>query len=221
MQTDLSNQLEALITEGKRRSRKGIVFLIPLGVVTALIGLSVGTWSFHEADQRAKQAAKLAEAQAALRNAQTAEQQAKIAEQQARVVSLQVNQLIASGAQQAHIGHFSAATRSYEAALKLDPENTVALQLDGYLQFREGNIDQAVSLLRHAVASNPKDPWSRYNFALALSGSGDIDAAIDQVQKLIAIAPDFKEIILSDPQFIRLRKTSQLKKLLESEDRTR
>lgn len=214
MQTDLSSKLEALITEGERRSKKRTVFLVSLGVAVALIGLSIAVWSYHETVQKARQAAELAKTQAALR-------QAQIAEQRARVVSLRVNQLIAAGAQQAHIGHFSEAAQSYEAALKLDPENTVALQLDGYLEFRRGNLDKAVSLLRHAVSSDPKDPWSRYNFALALNGSGDTAGAIDQVRQLIAFAPEFKEIILTDPQFGRLRNTPQLKDLLDSEDHTR
>lgn len=211
MQTDLSNKFEALITEGERRSKKRAVFLISLGAAIALIGLSIAVWSTHEAAQKAKQTAELAKAQTALRNAQ-------IAEKQARVVSLQVNQLLATGAQQAHIGRFSEAAQSYEAALKLDPENTVALQLDGYLELRRGNLDKAVSLLRHSVSSDPKDPWSRYNFALALYSSGDTAGAIDQVQQLVGFAPDFKQIILTDHQFDRLRKTPQVKKLLDGEN---
>lgn len=208
MQTDLSNKLEELITEGEKRSKRRLVFLISLGVAIAMIGLSISVWSAREAAQKARQAAELAKVQAALRNAE-------IAEQRARAVSLQVNQLIANGAQQAHIGHFSEATQSYEAALKLDPENTVALQLDGYLEFRQGNLDKAVPLLRHAVFSDPKDPWSRYNLALALDSSGDTAGAIDQIRQLIAFAPEFKQTILTDPQFRTLRETPPVKSLLD------
>jgi len=213
MQTDLSNKLEALITEGERRSKKRTVFLVSLGAAIALIGLSIAVWTSHESAQKARQAAELAKAQTALRNAQ-------IAEKQARVVSLQVNQLIATGAQQAHIGRFSNAAQTYEAALKLDPDNTVALQLYGYLELRQGNFDKAVSLLRHAVSSDPKDPWAHYNFALALYGSGDTAGAIDQIRQLVGFAPEFKQVIVTDHQFDKLRKTPEVKKLLASQDGT-
>lgn len=209
MQTDLSNQLETLITEGRKRSKRGTILLILLGVMVALIGLIIAIWSSRETAQKAKEAAKLAETQAAL-------QSAYIAEQKARTVSLQVNQLIATGAQQAHNGRFSQAAQSYEKALTLDPENTVALQLDGYLEYRRGNLNKAVLLLRHSVSSDPKDPWSRYNLALALNGSGDTAGAIEQIRELIAIDPGFKQTILSDVQFIKMRHDPKLEKLLES-----
>lgn len=214
MQTDSSNTLEVLITEGAKRSKRRAAFLISLGIAVGLIGLSIATWSYHEAAQKAGQAAKLVNAQTALTNAQTAEKQA-------RTVSLEVNQLIATGAQQARIGDFSEAAQSYEAALKLDPENTVALEFDGYLEFRRGNLDKAVPLLRHAVSSDPKYPWAHYNFALALDASGDRTGAIDQVRQLIALAPAFKHVILTDPQFKKLRESPQVEQLLDSEDSTR
>lgn len=212
MQTDLSTELETLLRQGRKRAKRRTILLISLGVTIGLIGLAVALWGFREASLKANQAAKLAEAQVEIKRAQAAEQQAKVGEQQ-------VNQLVAKGIQQAHTGHFSAAAQSYDAALKLDPNNTNALQFYGYLQIRQGNTDQAVSLLRHAVSTNPLDPWSRYNFALALYHSGDRDAAIDQLQQLVIFAPEFKQVILSDTQFRQLRRTPQLQKLLGIEDR--
>jgi len=202
-----AESLEFLTASVARNSRRRTLAIICLGVLVALLGLITTVWSAHKAKEAQVVSAKLATAQVALQTAET---------QKAQTAAdlKQVDALITNGVQQAHIGQFAAAARSYDAALQIEPENAAALQFRGYLALRQGDTASAIRLLRHATANDPKGAWGHYNLALALFRSGDTDGTVEQVAEVLQTDPDLKATIMADAQFAKIRQVPRIKALL-------
>jgi tetratricopeptide (TPR) repeat protein len=207
MPKETTESLEVLTTSATRNSRRRTLAIICLGVLVALLGLATTLWSAHKAMEAQKVSEKLATTQAAL-------QTAKANEAQTTADLKQVDSLIANGAQLAHIGQFAAAAKSYDLALKIEPENADALQFRGYLALRQGDTASAIRMLRQATANDPKGVWGHYNLAIALFRSGDTDGTVEQVTELLQTNPEFKATIMADAQFAKIRQDPRIKALL-------
>jgi tetratricopeptide (TPR) repeat protein len=104
---------------------------------------------------------------------------------------------------QAHLQlhHYDQAAESYQNALRLSPENGMALVGSGILALRAGRSDAAVTQLAHAVKIDPNS----VNFLLlaqALRRAGrpaEADFASAQAQK---ISPDLSEAQITAGQFL-------------------
>jgi tetratricopeptide (TPR) repeat protein len=151
----------------------------------------------HEADVRT---------QKAQRDAEQAREQAKRARADAYIVS---------GADKAGRGNFKGALADYQKALAVDPNNAGALSLEGYLRLRMGDSQEAENLLRKGVQNEPKQPWNRYNLALALWANGKHDEAIDQIKEVLRLDPSFKQIIARDPQFGKFKSDPRFRELIK------
>jgi tetratricopeptide (TPR) repeat protein len=176
-------------------------------VLVALLGLTTALWSAHKAKEAREVSAKLVIAQAALKTANAKEAQTA-------ADLKQVDALLANGVQLAHIGQFSAAAKSYDLALTIEPENADALQFRGYLALRQGDTASAIRMLRHATANDPKGAWGHYNLAIALFRSGDTDGTVEQVTELLQTNPELKATIMRDAQFAKIRQDPRIKALL-------
>jgi tetratricopeptide (TPR) repeat protein len=183
-----------------KRSRITRHVLIGVSLIGAIAGIGAAIFNYQLV-----QLGKHDEQQAKSREAS---QQSELARQE------RVATLLADGIKQAHIGHFSDAENAYSQVLSMDPHNSDALQFKGYLELRQGNIDESIQLLREATRLAPNDPWARYNLSLALARSGDTAGAIAQLRELLKFAPEFRSTVLSDPQFRRLRQQSEVRQLL-------
>jgi protein O-mannosyl-transferase len=93
-----------------------------------------------------------------------------------------------SGIAQAHLQlqQYDQAAESYQNALRLNPEDGLALMGSGVLAMREGQSDLAVAELMHAVKVDPSDV-NVVLLAQALRRAGrtsEADSALAQVQKI-------------------------------------
>src|SRR5262245_66179294 len=65
-----------------------------------------------------------------------------------------------------------------------------ALQREAFTHFAAGRVDEAVAGYRSAVAADPGLAIAWNGLAMALEKAGDLDAAIEAAQRLIALEPD-------------------------------
>jgi protein O-mannosyl-transferase len=99
--------------------------------------------------------------------------------------------------------HYDQAGEGVQTALRLDPENPMALMGAGVLALRQGQSDLAVSHLMHAVTVQPSDV-NVLLLAQALRRAGraaEADSAWAQVQK---ISPNPSQAQLETVQFLSL-----------------
>ncbi len=82
----------------------------------------------------------------------------------------------------------SLARRAYE----LEPANADVADTLAMALVRTGDQKEALRLLEGAVRASPEKPIIRFHFAQVLSESGDRDAAILELRKLLA-QDDFPE----------------------------
>jgi len=198
---------EDLVRVSRKRSHRRALALTAVGLLAAMIGVATAYRSYFISRQKTLTVEKLAVTQQKLQDSTASQQKTK-----ARDAS--ISALLADGVQQAHIGRFAIAEKDYDRVLQLDPNNSDALQFKGYLELRQGKVDEAVALLRHAVSVAPGDPWAHYNLSLALFRSGDRDGAVEQIRQLLQNNPGFSETIAKDPQFRLLRRQPEVQKLL-------
>jgi len=78
----------------------------------------------------------------------------------------------------------------YQQALKVDPENLLALTNLGIHFARNGQIDQAVELWRKALALNPGLPAPGLNLARGLLRQGHKMEALETVRRVLSLNPD-------------------------------
>lgn len=75
-------------------------------------------------------------------------------------------------------------------ALRVDPENHVALDLLGWTVFERGNTAEGLELLDRAVAAEPRDPDARGNYARALLRAGPAEDAERELRQALSLRPD-------------------------------
>jgi len=87
-------------------------------------------------------------------------------------------------------GQSQEAFRLCGQALKIDPSDTVALNLAGVAAFQIGDADQAVSLLETAVAFRPDFANAYINLGNVRKTIGDLSAAEEAYRHAVKISPD-------------------------------
>jgi serine/threonine protein kinase len=86
---------------------------------------------------------------------------------------------------------WAAATREYERALQLDPNNSRTHVLYGLHFVTLGNIDEAMSHFQRAMQQDPLNLNAMTNVGATFLGSRRYDQAIAQLNKVLEIDPDY------------------------------
>ena len=92
--------------------------------------------------------------------------------------------------------NLSTAETIYLDVLEQDAENVDALHLLGTLRYTQGDLPQAVELIRSALQRRPR-PIIHYNLANALRDSGQIDEAIAHYEQAVSLDPHLAEAHLN------------------------
>jgi Flp pilus assembly protein TadD len=79
------------------------------------------------------------------------------------------------------------------ARLRKYPGDFVALANLGSSLQTEGHLEEAISVLRQAVAARPEDPGARNNLATALRAAGRPDEAIAEFERVLGSRPDYAD----------------------------
>ena len=87
-------------------------------------------------------------------------------------------------------------------ALPDDRHVCVAL---GWCYKRTGRLDLAIDALQQALIVRPQEALLRYNLACYLSLAGKKRGALRNLSKALAIDPDYRSLIESEPDFDPLR----------------
>ena len=90
------------------------------------------------------------------------------------------------------------------AAIGANPDSVALLQLRGDVHFERGDSRAAVADLERAVELAPQDAALRIGLALALSGSGDDAAALQQLSNAALLGAD-------GPEFLELLAVTQVR----------
>ena len=87
-------------------------------------------------------------------------------------------------------GHQADAKKTLEAALGEDPNNARLRFSLALMRMESGETAQAETLLRRLTEDFPDlaDPFN--NLAVILAGRGDMDAALDALQRAVALQPE-------------------------------
>lgn len=81
-----------------------------------------------------------------------------------------------------NLGEFAMATKCYEVALELSPTGEYFNNL-GYNLILKEDYDEAIEVLKTAVALDPRNEQIRNNLALAYSNTGSHDDALEEIQQ--------------------------------------
>ena len=99
---------------------------------------------------------------------------------------------IARGAILDHAGDVAGAERAYKRGIELAPSYASGYQwYAGLLLYVLGQPEKALPLYEHAIALDPLSPNLREQYAYALAGQGQIDAAFAISEKLLTEHPSF------------------------------
>ncbi len=79
------------------------------------------------------------------------------------------------------------------ARLRKYPGDFVALANLGSSLQTQGHLDEAIPVLRQAVAARPEDPGARNNLATALKAAGRHDEAIAEFERALRSRPDYAD----------------------------
>ena len=85
------------------------------------------------------------------------------------------------------------------------PKTTEELYLHGVMQMNEGDLDGALEAFTVAVKKDPKDDRFAYGQAAVLAQGGEVEAAIDALQRAVAINKANRVFAKNDSDFIPLR----------------
>ena len=77
-----------------------------------------------------------------------------------------------------------------EGALRIEPEQTAALNAYGVALETEGKVAEAAEQFRHVLRVRPSDPSAQYNLANALAAGGHFEEAAAGFRAVLAAHPD-------------------------------
>ena len=95
-------------------------------------------------------------------------------------------------------GDFAGALKAFEETLRLDPNNVDALCWRADSLWTLGRVDEAIADLRAVLEKAPDyHPRAGSNLGAALQNKGDIQGAIDVLEKTLAVHPDYPEALFN------------------------
>jgi len=114
-------------------------------------------------------------------------------------------------------GNIKGAIKAYKILKKLEPERPEILLNLGtlYLNGEDQDLDEAKSNFKKAINLMPDDPTSYYNLACAHAIAGEPKDAVDMLEKVFKLSPEWKEDVKKDADFDGIRDDARFKKLLE------
>lgn len=87
-------------------------------------------------------------------------------------------------------GDYAAALQAFAAALKLKPNDSDALAAQGYVERRQGRIDDAIASLQKAFVLDPRNSALAYEVGATCTMASRYPEAQDWFQRALAIDPD-------------------------------
>ena len=93
-------------------------------------------------------------------------------------------------------GDLTSATKAFQKAVQLEPQNSKALYDLGCSNMRQGEFREAVRNLEEAKRFKPDDAEIRFNLAIALRQVKRTTEAIVEMEKAVSLRPDDGEIRL-------------------------
>jgi tetratricopeptide (TPR) repeat protein len=109
------------------------------------------------------------------------------------------------------LGDESLAATSFDRALSLDPDNTLALKERASLDLRSGNPRAALTWLERAVSVDPFDPELAYQESLVLARLGRSEEAKRELDRSLRLRREHtrmgevQQLLLANPRDIPLR----------------
>ncbi|MEK6816805.1 MAG: tetratricopeptide repeat protein [Nanoarchaeota archaeon] len=204
---DSKNDLDQLVTRLEHKEKKRARLYVGVLVTLTSVGLALVFWSTRQSEKLTSQTDTLVSLKDSV-----ATQNALLDSLNQRAARVeQAREQIDIGVANASRGRFTAALKSYDRAISLDPQNSGAYALKGYLLLRKGENKLALDYLTRAVEMGPDMLWHRYNLALALWANGRNDDAVQEVSIIVKTNPDFREIILKDVQFKVFRASKEFR----------
>lgn len=79
---------------------------------------------------------------------------------------------------------------SYERAISLDPEETMAQVGLAWLRMRRGDIDEAIRVLEFTISIDPMMPMARTALGYALLEHGEVERAVEQLVRADELEPN-------------------------------
>lgn len=95
--------------------------------------------------------------------------------------------------------------QTVERHLELNPDDQRALSLGANVQLRIGNRDRALEWARRAMALNPGNATVYYNLACFYVRAGDVERALECLEKRIEGGALPREWVDNDPDFDAVR----------------
>ena len=92
-------------------------------------------------------------------------------------------------------GRMTEATQNFQQALRLNPENVVALENLGNAYRQQRLWDQAEAAFERALAVNPESPEANYGLAMVYAAIDDTQKTYEYLQKALQLRPDYGEAL--------------------------
>ena len=200
-------QFQSVLSDIKHKQKSAWKFVISTITMIGLVGASLLAYSIFQVNKQVES-----------KNMEIAMQEEQKRELRTK---LEAEKYIREGVRYAQSGNLSQAITAYNQAINIDSSSAEAYGLKGYALLRRGQIkkrhddvEEAVGSLEYSVRLDSANVWSHYNLALAYWEFGDLEKAIQSVERVLNINQSFKDVITNDVQFRRFRIAPEFRKLL-------
>lgn len=107
-----------------------------------------------------------------------------------QIAEFETTDYINFGFIQTNRGHHQLAIENYQTALKLDPDNAIALNNLGYQLLLKGDYEECESVLNRAITQNPEGAFQYNNLGYLKILTGEFDAGRELVEKSLQLDAD-------------------------------
>jgi type II protein arginine methyltransferase len=103
--------------------------------------------------------------------------------------------VLSQALEQFRLGHFDVAERHCRTVLERNPDHAEINHLLGAIRFQQGNLEEAITLLKRATVSRGATAEHHNNLGCLLFKRGERDAAIAAFERALAIDRDYADAL--------------------------
>ncbi|MHB8123964.1 MAG: tetratricopeptide repeat protein [Desulfuromonadaceae bacterium] len=189
----------------------GIAIFLVIGVIIYLTGRSGGIGSWKDKTE----AASKTHAKNSSKTTKPEQSSQEAAELKSQIAKLEAKQHLAMGLAHAKNKNYDNSISEFALAIKEDPGYALAYSNRAISYMRQDKLNKAKEDLQRAVELNPNDPVIRYNCVAFYSIQGQMDLALDALNKALELGFNDYDSLRNDQDLISLRKHPEYKKILE------
>jgi len=201
MEPDLEHRLNELESVRRRAGRRTLVMLFVVTLVASGLAITYVLRTYQRAEsaqQEVQVVTKEKEQETRTLTKKLEDSQEALETEKKALPPVDPEK---AGIKEYHLGRYNDAVKSYDEALKKDPNNAYIWNLKGYSLFKAGRYEESLNALRKSVQVDPQYAWGYFDLARVYCKVKQHENAVAAARTAVKLWPGIQGKMSNDKEF--------------------